>query len=84
MFIQTMNTLRKNLHLYFLLFLILTTLILWYAVVRGAVGGGELVVAFLDVGQGDSVLTSVTQHVRQFCSLKVTTKLSVPSVARCL
>jgi len=56
-----MNALRKNLHLYLLTLLLLFTFIVWGAVI-GRVGGGELVVAFLDVGQGDSVLTSVTQH----------------------
>jgi len=50
-----MKALRKNLHLYLLALLLLTTFVVWSAVVRGAVGGGELVVAFLDVGQGDSV-----------------------------
>jgi len=61
-----MKTLQKNLHLYLLAFLLLVTFVVWYAVVRGGTGDGELVVAFLDVGQGDSILTSVTQHVQQF------------------
>ncbi|MCH7597991.1 hypothetical protein IID27_03060 [Patescibacteria group bacterium] len=56
-----METIQKNLKLYLLAILFLAIFFIWYAVFAES-RSGILTVAFLDVGQGDSILTSVTQY----------------------
>ena len=55
----------KNSPLYVLAFLLSVTAFVWYAVLSEE-RGNVLTVAFLDVGQGDSILTSVTQYTCWF------------------
>ena len=56
-----MFTVIKNSPLYVLAFLLSVTAFVWYAVLSEE-RGNVLTVAFLDVGQGDAILTSVTQY----------------------
>ena len=56
-----METIQKNLKLYLLAILFLAIFFIWYAVFAES-RSGILTVAFLDVGQGDAILTSVTQY----------------------
>jgi len=59
--LSEMDSLKQNLKWYFLLTLSLTVLFIWHAVFVEE-RNGILTVAFLDVGQGDAILTIVTQH----------------------
>ncbi|MCH7597776.1 hypothetical protein IID27_01885 [Patescibacteria group bacterium] len=52
---------RDNLKWYLVAGLSLINVFIWYALFAEA-GRNTLTVAFLDVGQGDSILTSVTQY----------------------
>ena len=56
-----MEHVKKNILPYTLLFMLLFTAVIWYAVFSES-RNGILTVAFLDVGQGDAILTSVTQY----------------------
>ncbi|MSU55083.1 MAG: MBL fold metallo-hydrolase [Candidatus Taylorbacteria bacterium] len=49
-----MESVRKNLQLYFLVFLFGITVLIWYAVFRED-RHGILTIAFLDIGQGDAI-----------------------------
>lgn len=57
-----MEHVKKNILPYTLLLVLLFTATIWYAVFAET-RNGILTVAFLDVGQGDAILTSVTQPV---------------------
>lgn len=56
---------RKYVHTYFLLILLIITAAIWYAISYFD-SHQNLLVTFFDIGQGDSILTSVTQS--QICS----------------
>ena len=57
-----MHKLKENLGLYLLIGLTLIAILIWSTIFH-IESRNYLTVAFLDVGQGDSVLTIVTQYI---------------------